>query len=56
MADVERQAMAIRQNMERLRVLREAKREEDAKIQAALPPVKKKVSKKSPAKTALKMS
>jgi hypothetical protein len=56
MADVERQAMAIRQNMERLRVLREAKRAEDAKIQAALPPVKKKVSKKSPAKTALKMS
>jgi hypothetical protein len=43
MADVERDAAAIRKNMERLRALRVAKEAEDIKIEAAAPkaPAKK---------------
>lgn len=37
MAEIERQAIAVRANMERLRALREAKQAEDARIRAALP-------------------
>jgi len=35
MADVEREAAAVRKNMERLRALREAKQAEDVKTDAA---------------------
>jgi hypothetical protein len=42
MADVEREAIAVRKNMERLRALREAKVTEEAATQAALPPAAKK--------------
>jgi hypothetical protein len=51
MADVERDAAAIRKNMDRLRALREAKKVEDDKIEAASekpaakPKRKKKVAK-----------
>jgi hypothetical protein len=37
MADVERQAVDVRKNMERLRILREAKEAEEARARAALP-------------------
>lgn len=47
MADVERDAAAIRKNMDRLRALREAKKVEDDKIEAAAEkPVAKKRKKK----------
>jgi hypothetical protein len=37
MADVQRQALDVRKNMERLRILREAKEAEEARTRAALP-------------------
>jgi hypothetical protein len=37
MADLERQAVDVRKNMERLRALREAKEAEEARTQTALP-------------------
>jgi hypothetical protein len=37
MADVEKSAMAVRKNMERLRALREAKEAEEAREASALP-------------------
>jgi hypothetical protein len=37
MADVQRQAVDVRKNMERLRALREAKEAEEASARAALP-------------------
>ena len=46
MADIERQAVALRKNMERLRALREAKEAEDAKTSVALPPTTKKKHKR----------
>ena len=42
MADVERKAVSVRSNMERLRALRQAKEAVDATAQAALPPAPKK--------------
>ena len=42
MADVERNATAVRTNMERLRALREAREAEEATTQAAAPPAAKK--------------
>ena len=48
MADVERDAVAVRKNMDRLRALREAREAEEAKTQSALPPAPKKKG-KSPA-------
>lgn len=43
MADLERESVAVRKNMERLRALRRAKEAEEASAQAALPePAKKK--------------
>ena len=43
MADVEQKAVAVRKNMERLRVLREAKEADEARTSAAVPlPAKKK--------------
>lgn len=49
MAEVERQAVAIRKNMSRLRILREAKEAADASHQASLPaPQSKKRTRKSP--------
>jgi len=50
MADIEKRSNAARQNMERLRVLRQAKEAEDAKVQASLPPATKKKAKKAPRK------
>jgi len=47
MAEVERSAVAVRTNMERLRALRQAKEAEEATTQAALPPATKK-KRKSP--------
>lgn len=48
MADVQREAVAVRNNMERLRALRQAKEAEAARAEAAMPaPVKKKL-KRSP--------
>ena len=49
MADVDKKAVSVRSNMERLRALREAKEAEDATIQAALPPAAKKKRKASKA-------
>ena len=46
MADLERQAIDVRKNMERLRTLREAKEAEGARIRAALPEIAKKNRKK----------
>jgi len=46
MADVERQAIAVRENMERLRALRESKEAEEARARAVLPEVAKKKRKK----------
>ena len=51
MADVDRKAVAVRTNMERLRALREAKEAVEATTQAALPPAPKK--KRKAAKRAL---
>ena len=56
MADVAREASAIRKNMERLRALRVAKEAEQASLAPAdLPDVKKKkrASKRKPAESAL---
>ena len=50
MADVEKQSNAVRENMERLRVLRQAKEAEEARVQASLPPATKKKPKKAPSK------
>lgn len=46
MADVERHAVNVRKNMERLRALREAKEAEEARNQAVLPKTEKKKPKK----------
>jgi hypothetical protein len=51
MADVDRKAVAVRSNMERLRALREAKEAEEATTQAALPPAPKKKRKASAKRT-----
>ncbi len=40
MADVERKAIAVRNNMERLRALRQAKEAEGVKTEAVSPPAK----------------
>ncbi len=40
MADVEQKAIAVRKNMERLRVLRQAREAEELKTEAVLPPAK----------------
>ena len=51
MADIEHQAAAVRKNMQRLRLLREAKQAEDAKSHALAPlprPAKKKRGRISP--------
>jgi hypothetical protein len=48
MADVERDAIAVRKNMDRLRALREAREAAEAKTQSELPPAPKKKG-KSPA-------
>jgi hypothetical protein len=40
MADVERKAIAVRKNMERLRGLREAREAEELKTEAVSPPAK----------------
>jgi hypothetical protein len=37
MAEIEQEAIAVRKNMERLRILREAKEAEEAKTQPAIP-------------------
>jgi hypothetical protein len=42
MADVERDASAVRKNMDRLRALREAKEAKETVARAALPEVSKK--------------
>ena len=47
MADVEKQSNAVRENMERLRVLRQAKEAEEARVEASLPAATKKKSKKA---------
>jgi hypothetical protein len=52
MADVDKKAVSVRSNMERLRALRQAKEAEDAITQASLPPVAKK-KRKASAKRAL---
>lgn len=41
MADVEREAIAVRKNMERLRALRQAREAEAASAEAILPPAAK---------------
>ena len=46
MADIERRAIAIRKNMERLRALREAKEAEEAKTQSTIPVAVEKKRKK----------
>jgi hypothetical protein len=50
MADVERQAVAVRKNMERLRALRQAKEAEEARTEAALPSTAKKKRKPATSK------
>jgi hypothetical protein len=45
MADVERHAIAVRKNMERLRALREAKQAEEASAQTMIPAGQKKARK-----------
>ncbi|MBR0872525.1 transcriptional regulator [Bradyrhizobium tropiciagri] len=45
MAEIDREAVAVRKNMERLRLLREAKQAADAGAQADAPDVKKKRTK-----------
>jgi hypothetical protein len=46
MADIEREAIAVRKNMERLRTLREAREAAQARAQAAAPAAAKKKRKK----------
>jgi hypothetical protein len=46
MADLERQAIEVRKNMERLRALREAKEAEEARTRAVLPETAKKERKR----------
>ena len=46
MADLEQQAIEVRKNMERLRVLREAKEAEEARARTVLPETAKKKPKK----------
>ena len=46
MADIQRRAIAIRKNMQRLRTLREAKEAEEAKTQPAIPVAVEKKRKK----------
>jgi hypothetical protein len=46
MADVERDAAAVRKNMERLRALREAKEAEEIKTEAAMPKAAAKTKRK----------
>lgn len=46
MADLERQAVEVRKNMERLRALREAKEAEEARNRTVLPETAKKRRKK----------
>lgn len=48
MADLERQAVEVRKNMERLRSLREAREAEAAKNQAAVPKAAKDRKKRAP--------
>jgi hypothetical protein len=48
MADVERRDVAVRNNMERLRALRQAREAEDASIEASRPAAPKKKKRKSP--------
>ena len=50
MADVEKSAMAVRKNMERLRALREAKEAQEASAPAAASDLSKKKRKKAVAK------
>lgn len=50
MADVEKSAIAVRKNMERLRALREAKEAQEASAPAAVPDLSKKKRKKAVAK------
>ena len=50
MADVERRAVAIRKNMERLRALREAKEAEEARAPVAPPVTAGKKRKKTPSR------
>lgn len=50
MADVEREAIAVRKNMERLRALRQAREAEAARTEAALPQAAKPRRKKRPPK------
>jgi hypothetical protein len=50
MVDVEREAIAVRKNMERLRALRQAREAEEAKAQSTLNSVPKKKSKRPAAK------
>ena len=47
MADVERKAIAVRKNMERLRALREAREAEEVRTHVALPVTAKKRRKKA---------
>jgi hypothetical protein len=49
MAEVEQQAIAVRKNMERLRILRKAREADEASAQTALPdaPVKKRKKSRS---------
>jgi hypothetical protein len=47
MADLERQAMDVRKNMERLRALREAKEAEEARTRTVLPEAAAKKRKKA---------
>jgi hypothetical protein len=46
MADVQREAIAVRQNMERLRTLRKAKEAEEAKMQSVDPATTRKKKRK----------
>jgi hypothetical protein len=48
MADVERNAAAVRTNMDRLRALREAREAEQATTQASTPPAARKKRKAAP--------
>jgi hypothetical protein len=47
MADVERDAAAVRKNMERLRALRQAKEAEDVRIEAETPKAPAKAKRKA---------
>jgi hypothetical protein len=50
MADVERSAIAVRKNMDRLRALREAREAQEASAPAIVPDIPKKKRKKAVAK------